>query len=126
MLEELTQISVYKKIFKDYVLTKEIVEQYVSESNRQNRFCILVYEEDIPVGIGVFDILPWLYSDVEVRIARLSYIYVRSEYRGKGYGREIQESFEYWGKKVKANFYSTGIKTPGYKECETIYMKEVK
>lgn len=126
LVDALIQESIYSKIFENYKLSEEMVKSYTDPFNLDNKMAVLVYEENEYVGLGVFDVLPWLYCDIPVKIARLSYIYIKPEYRHKGYRKEIEDTFEYWGKKIGAQWYSTGLKTDDYFKCETIYMKEVK
>ena len=121
--DALIKDSVYSKVFKDYSVTIDMFNQYVI--NLREKIIALVLEDDKVVGFGAFDVIPWLYSDAPIRIARVAYIYVKPEFRGKGYGKEIMEAFEYWGKQVSATHYSISKKTEGYSKVETIYMKEV-
>lgn len=125
LVEELIAESVYRDLFKDYVLSKYMVQEYTTQPKL--KLCLLSLDDkDNIVGFSAFDIVPWLYCDAPIKMARVSYIYVRPEYRKKGYGKEIHEAFEYWGKQVGATHYSTSHKSKGYKKVETIYMKEVK
>lgn len=124
MLDELSKESIYSFIFKNHQMTRKNFDFYLSDP--KERFAIFVLDENKEIGIAVFDIAPWYNNDIPIKIARLAYLYVRPEYRGKGYGKEIKEAFEYWGKSVGANYYSTSKKAEDYLKVETIYMKEVK
>src|SRR5690242_16497079 len=116
--------SIYSKLFEGYSLSEEMFLHYTE--NLHERMGIFTTDEHGTItGIGVFDILPWVGTDAPIRMARISFIYVKPEYRRLGYGKEIQTAFEHWGKAVGATFYSSGHKTKGYKKYETIYMKEV-
>ena len=124
LVEALMKESVYSKLFKDYKLTHEMFSSYVTDFS-QKILLLTVDDNNAVIGLSAFDILPWLYCDAPIRIARLSYIYIKPEERGKGYGKEIMSAFEHWGKAVGASYYSTAYKSDGYKKFETIYMKEI-
>ncbi len=134
--DELTKSSVYSNLFYGFSLTKEMFDVYTKDP--KEKVAVLSKDEEGNIlGFGVFDIIPWLYNDHPTRIARLAYIYVKPENRGKGVRQEIEAAFEYWGKLTGAKYYSIGItkdfdKTEkvvvakGYDKIETIFMKEVK
>lgn len=124
LLEALMKETVYSKLFENYSLSKEMFEAYTK--NYSDRIGIFTLDEDKVTGIGVFDTLPWIGCDAPIRIARLSFIYVKPEFRTKGFGKEIMKAFEHWGKSVNASFYSIGHKAEGYNKMESIYMKEIK
>jgi RimJ/RimL family protein N-acetyltransferase len=125
LASELMKATVYSNLFKGYTLTEQMYNSYVTKLNE--KACIIVLDNDTkePIGFAAFDIIPWINSDAPIKIARLAYIYVREQYRGKGYGKEINIAFEHWGKQVGANCYSRSHKSEGYSKVETIYMKEV-
>lgn len=125
LTEGLISETVYSDMFKGYALTEEMFKQY--STSYKDKICIVVSSEDQDVGFAAFDVIPWLYHDVPLKIARLSYIYVKPEYRGKGLGKEINTAFEHWGKAVGATWLSKGNsgKNEGYRKFETIYMKEI-
>lgn len=124
MMESLIKDSVYSFMFKDYVLTQKMFDFYIT--NPKERVAVFILDEaQKEVGIGVFDIVPWYNHDAPLKIARMAYLYVLPEERGKGYGKEIKNAFEYWGKTAGATHYSTSRKLEDYKKVETIYMKEV-
>lgn len=125
LVEGLIEDSVYSKLFKDYKLTHEMYRLYTTKLS-EKIFVLSLDKDNNVIGFSGFDIIPWLYCDAPVRIARLAYIYLKPEFRGKGYAKEIKVAFEHWGKTVGAQFYSTAHKYEGYKEVETIYMKEIK
>lgn len=123
---KLIQDSPYQKMFEGYVLTEEMFNQYISNPN--NKLCLISEVDGKPVGFAAFDLIPWLYHDAPVNIARFVYIYINPDNRGKGLGKELNQAFEYWGKIVGATWYSKGNsgKNEGYTKTEVVYMKEVK
>lgn len=129
LIDLLMKDSIYSKMFEGYSLSTDMVRSYTNPETLSQKICLLSLDDQgKTIGLGVFDIVPWLYNDAPIKIARLAYIYLKPDYRGKGLGKELNTAFEYWGKQVGANWYSKGNsgKKDGYMKFETIYMKEVK
>ncbi len=126
LAEELMKESVYAPLFAEHIFSEEMFSWYSNPDTLNEKICFLFStEEDKDVGLGAFDIVPWLYNDVPKKIARLSYPYIKPSFRNRGLGKEMKQAFEYWGKQAGADYYSVSHPGEGYKEYETIYMKEV-
>ena len=123
LVQGLIRDSIYGKFFKGYELTPFMFNQYTL--NPLEKLCLMI--EDTK-GFAMFDLVPWPYIDKEVKFARLSFIYIDPEYRGKGLMNDVLEAFEYWAKSVGAAYCAVGTKAPkrGYKKSETMYIKEIK
>ncbi len=137
LCNELSKASVYSALFEGYLVTDSMIYLYTNPNTLNEKICVIVSEDAVDVGFGAFDIIPWVYNDINLKMARLAYIYVKPEYRNKGYRQEIEMAFEHWGKFVKADWYSQGISKESikineemnlkeYTKFETVYMKKVK
>ena len=123
LVENLIEDSKYKGFFEGF---RDLVPVYLDRANKNN-ICVVVLDGEEAVGLGGFD-----FFEHPFYIARIAAIYVKKEFRNKGFASEILDTFEIWGKIVGAKMYNLGISTGadltkrGYKEYEVLYMKEVK
>lgn len=120
--QALIKESVYGKFFEGYTLTPEMLNQYVDKPTE--KFCLIIGDNK---GFAMFDTMIWPNIDTEVKFSRMPFVYIEPEERKKGLMETVLSAFEYWSKKVGAQYCTLGSsnKKRGYKKAETVYIKEI-
>ena len=79
------------------------------------KYCILAYEDQIPIGCGGIK----AFDESTIEVKRM---YVKPEYRGKGVAGKILMDLEFWAKELgyQKCVLETGVKQP---EAITLYKK---
>lgn len=82
----LRELAAYEKLLDKFHITEDVVRRdYLSD--RPPISCDLAFEGDKPVGVASWY---WVYSSFAAKRAiYLEDLYVRSEFRGKGYGKAL-------------------------------------
>jgi RimJ/RimL family protein N-acetyltransferase len=123
MVESLREESKYFAMYKDFVFTEEFLKVFIDTPNEKIGLIVLDGEE--PVGFCTYEVNYGL-------VARLGYVYLIPEARGKGFMTEITNALEHWAKLVGCKFSFIGVTKEdvdltknGYQRCEVVYMKEI-
>jgi RimJ/RimL family protein N-acetyltransferase len=110
----------FTPLYRDFVFTEEVLRHYTA--NPKERCTVLAIENEEVVGFCTFE--------VQGNYARFVYVYLKPEFRDKGYMEQFLDAFEYWGSGCK--FYYMGVSDDnvdltkrGYQKCEIVYMKEI-
>jgi GNAT superfamily N-acetyltransferase len=82
----LLELAEYEKLLDKFHITEEVVRRdYMSERPLIN--CDLAYDGDTPAGVATWY---WVYSSFAAKRAiYLEDLYVRPQFRGKGYGKAL-------------------------------------
>jgi ribosomal protein S18 acetylase RimI-like enzyme len=126
MLKDLVENSKYKSIFST-MANEEVVKEYVNQDTLNDRICFILEVDDKVAGFVACEAKPC----VDFKVAQLTAIYLKPEFRKQGHAKTLMEVFEAWGKKIGSKLYYAGVSTgadlagSGYTQYEVLYMKEV-
>lgn len=85
ILHFIKELAEYEKMLDEVVATEEILKEWIFEKNKAE--VIFVLEDDIEVGFALF------FHNFSTFLGRsgvyLEDLYVKPEYRGKGYGKGL-------------------------------------
>jgi len=123
--------SKYIGLLSEYKETEGISKYFVDPTTLNIRTGIIKTVDDVDIGCALFEVLPSYFGNNY--IARIVAVYLKPDFRGKGYMKEILDAFEYWGKLVGCKYYHVGVSRDNvdlvnrdYVKFETMFMKEIK
>lgn len=85
IIQFIKELAVYEKMLDEVIVTEALLHEQLFVKNMS--FCVLAYERDVPVGFALY------FYNFSTFVGKnglyLEDLFVRPEYRGKGYGKKL-------------------------------------
>lgn len=129
LFQEVLGVYPLQAMWKDKDAVASLIFSFMGK--RPDRAFFLVLNDALdPIGFLMVHKTPLEHTGSEA--ARIFGLYLKEEYRGKGYMDIMFDTFHSWGKDLHCNYYICNVSKEGadlskrgYRKAEVMYIKEV-